>query len=360
MRYLALLLSITLTACAPHATLAPTPPNAQPAGVVPVFTATNRALTPSGPGVDRAENLHLRRVDVAVPPLRAPGDIRYPGSKVDPETEFTVTRTVGLADRRAFRAALGKRLRQLPPDERDVLIYVHGFNNNFADGVLRMAQLTHDLKLKGVALHFSWPSAANPLAYAYDRDSALLSRDALEEMIEIARVPGARRVAIVAHSMGGFLTMETLRQMAIARPGSVARKVDGVILISPDLDVDVFRAQARRIGDLPETFAVFLSNRDRALRLSAQLTGLSERLGSLDDPSRIAEFDVTLVNITEFSSGAGHFSLGTSPALISILARAVEIDNAFASDASGVTGLVPGSVLTVQNVTEFVLTAGGN
>lgn len=358
-RILLPLLLMVLAACTPRPVLAPVPPEATALETLPVFVASNRSITPDGPGVDRSATLGFTRLDVAVPPDRAPGTIVTPRRRApNPDTDFLVADSQALADRRVFRRALSAQLRQLPPSERDVLIYVHGFNQTFANGVLRMAQLTHDLNLKGVAVHFSWPSGANPFAYAYDRDSVLYSRDALEDVLELAQVPEARRVAIIAHSMGGLLTMETLRQMAIGRPGRVAREIDGVILISPDIDVDVFRAQAERIGTLPHTFAIFLSDRDRALGLSARLTGLRARLGNLDDPGRLEGLAVTLVDVTAFSEGSGHFTAVTSPDLLRILANAAEIDNAFASDAAGRSGLLPGTVLSVQNVTEFVLTAG--
>lgn len=358
---LALPLLMALAACTPRPVLAPVPPGMVVEETFPVFIASNRAITAEGPGDERSRALGFARLDIAIPPDRAPGTIETPRRRApNPATDFLVADSNALADRRAFRRALSAQLRQLPPDERDVLIYVHGFNQTFANGVLRMAQLSHDLKLKGAALHFSWPSAGNPFGYAYDRDSAVFSRDALEDVLEMAQVPEARRVAVIAHSMGGFLTMETLRQMAIAQPGSVARKVDGVILISPDIDVDVFRTQAERIGKLPKTFAVFLSDRDRALGLSARLTGLRVRLGNLDDPKRLDGLAVSLVDVSAFSEGAGHFTPGTSPALIGILANAVAVDNAFASDAAGRSGLLPGTIISVQNVTEFVLTAGTN
>lgn len=353
------LLIVVLGACVPHAELRPLPDTASARPIVPVFTATNR-LAPRGDlGAERTDTLRFSRIDVAIPPQRNPGELRFPNRATNPESDFLVAETQEFETPRGFQSALTQHLRTLPASERDVVVYVHGFNNTFADGVLRHAQLTHDFALKGAAVHFSWPSDANPLGYAHDRDSALFSRDALEDILRLVRVPEARRIAIVAHSMGALLTMETLRQMAIAEPGSVARDIDGVLLISPDIDVDVFRSQARRIGTLPATFAVFLSERDRALRLSARLTGTSERLGNLRDPERIAEFDVVLVDVSEFSTGVGHFSTATSAPLISILSAAAEVDNAFASDVSGRSGILPGSVITVQNVTELVLTAGG-
>lgn len=354
-----LLFLVLLTGCVPHATLAPLPGDAGERPVVPVFTATNRAAQAGDAGKARAETLTFARIDVAIPPGRRPGELRFPVGTPDPFSDFLVARSERLPTPASLRRSLSRELRRLPAAERDVIVYVHGFNTNFADGVLRLAQLSHDFGLKGAAVHFSWPSAANPLAYAYDRDSAMFSRDALEEVLRLVQVPEARRVAIVSHSLGGMLTMETLRQMAIARPGSVAREIDGVLLISPDIDVDVFRSQVSRIGTLPDTFAVFLSQKDRALSLSARLTGTEDRLGNLGQPKRIAEFDVLLIDVSEFSTGMGHFSTVSSAPLISILANAPEVDNAFAADVSGRSGLLPGSVLTVQNVTEFVLTAGG-
>jgi esterase/lipase superfamily enzyme len=348
-----------LSACTPHAVLAPLPADASERHEVKVFTATNRKGFGGAAGATRSDEIRFTRIDVAIPPDRRAGEIRHPIGTPDADTDFLVAEAVQFPNAQQFRAALSRELRRLPRDEREVIVYVHGFNNKFADGVLRNAQLKHDFDLNGTAVHFSWPSAANPLGYAYDRGSALYSRDALEQLLQLVRVPEARRVAVVAHSMGALLTMETLRQMAIARPGSVVREINGVLLISPDIDVDVFRSQARRIGELPDTFAVFLSERDRALSLSARLTGSHERLGNLQDPARIAEFEVTLVDVSEFSSGIGHFSAASSAPLISILSAAAEVDNAFATDVSGRSGLLPGSVITVQNVTEFVLTAGG-
>ena len=358
-RFFLPLVLIVLAACTPRPILAPGDRAAVTGQPLPVLIASNRAAGPDGLGDERSGALQFERLEIAIPPERLPGTIVTPVNRpADPATDFLVVGKSRLEHAQAFRRALSAQLRRLPPAERDVLIYVHGFNQTFADGVLRMAQLSSDLQLKGAAVHFSWPSAANPFAYAYDRDSVMFSRDALEEVIAMADVPEARRVAIIAHSMGSLLTMETLRQMAIGRPGSVARDVDGVILISPDIDVDVFRGQAERIGKLPRTFAVFQSDRDRALSLSARLTGQRVRLGNLDDPQRLDGLAVALVDVSAFSEGAGHFTAGTSPQLLAILANAVAVDQAFAGDAAGRTGLLPGTIISVQNVTEFVLTAG--
>ncbi len=351
-----LLLSVCLAGCVDRAVLADLPTEAVAKDVVPIFTATNRSLEASLPGDGRSDEVVYSRIDVSVPPDRVPGAIATPTrGAANPVTDFLVADETSFGGATGFRKAVSRALRKLPASERDVLIYVHGFNNNFADGVLRMAQLSHDLNVRGLPLHFSWPSSANPLGYVYDRASALYSRDQLEDFIRLVQVPEARRVIVVAHSMGGFLTMEALRQMEIRAPGRVHRDIDGVVLLSPDIDIDVFRTQAAEIKRLPSTFVIFQSENDRALGLSARLTGLKDRLGNIADKSRISEFDITLVNVTEFSSGLGHFSPGSSPDLIRILANADAIDTAFSGGDSGRTGLLPGTVITVQNLTELVL-----
>lgn len=357
----AVLILVTLAACTPRPVLVAMPDGAAVQNAEVLFTVTNRSADRTGPGAERSEDLSFSRYGISVPPARRPGQISTPRRReADPKVDFLVSEQTDFTGQSEFLATLRSTVRSRPPSARDVLIYVHGFNNTFPEGVLRMAQLTHDLRLNAVPIHFAWPSAANPLAYERDRGSALFSRDALEGVIGMARQAGARRVIVIAHSMGAFLTMETLRQMAIARPGSVVREVHGVVLISPDIDVEVFRTQAKRIGTLPRTFAVFVSERDRALRLSARLTGEEERLGTLTNPQEIADLKVALINVSEFTDdgGLGHFVPGTSPELIGILSRAAEVESAFDADAAGRTGLLPGSVLTIQNVTQFVLTPG--
>lgn len=322
-----------------------------------VFVASSRAGGRDTPLAEaRSEQLGYYRLDIAIPPGRRPGSIPIATHDPDPAREFAVADWDVYAGARPFRAELRRALSRLAPEDRELVIYVHGFNNTFAEGVLRIAQLSHDLQLPGVAVHYSWPSAGNPLGYAYDHDSALFARDGLEDLLRIADASGARRVVLVAHSIGSLITMETLRQMAIARPGSPRRTVNAVILVSPDIDVDVFRAQARRIGALPDPFFIFTSRRDRALRLSARLTGQSERLGNLEDPSRLGEFDVTLIDVTAFGSGISHFVPGDSPALIGLLSQVAEVDAAFDRDRAGRAGLLPGTVLTVQNLTQVILT----
>lgn len=360
MRSLILILFLgVLVACTPRGDIRMAPQAAEIGAVRQVFVGTTRGddLQTGNFTGDRVERLAFARYDVSVPPDRKAGEIRFPRKRATPDpTRDFLTVAADRHDTGArFRADLAQALAANPRGGREAVIFVHGFNNTFAEGLYRMAQLSHDLELPGVSMHYSWPSAAQPLGYVYDRDSALIARDGLESMIREVRLAGAERIVLVAHSMGSALTMETLRQIAIRGDRASMSRIAGVVLISPDIDVDVFRAQAHAIGKLPQPFVIFGSDRDRVLSLSARLTGQPERLGNLRDLSRVGDMDITYLDTAAFTRGTGHFTVATSPLLIQLLGRIGDVNAALGTERAGRPGLVPGVVLTLQNATQIIL-----
>ena len=320
-----------------------------------IFIGTTRIQEQDGSfGSHRSEEVHFARYDVSIPPDRKLGEINWPkrGRPVDPETEFLTTDEEVYQSSAAFRADLK---RQLVATDGEAVIFIHGYNTNFAEGTYRVAQFAHDLKLPGAVIQYSWPSAAEPLGYAYDRDSALFARDGLESLIHEVAAAGAKRILLVSHSMGAGLTMEALRSAAIRRDKRTLGLIGGVILISPDIDVDVFREEARGVGKLPQPFVIFGSDRDKYLRLSAAMTGQEARLGSLTDVSRVADLKVTFLDVGDFVKGTGHFVVGDSAALILLLDRISDVQGAFEKDRRTRLGLLPGVVLTIQNATQVIL-----
>lgn len=343
-----------LIACTPRGVLTLMPEAALVGEVTPVFIGTTRQLQDGQFGTERSETVRFARFDVSIPPNRKPGEINWPSrqAKPDPRKHFLTTHETIFAKDAAFRTDLA---RDLARHGGEAVIFVHGYNNNFSEGLYRVAQFAHDLDLPGSVVHYAWPSAAKPLGYVHDRDSALFARDGLEALIDEVAAAGATRILLVAHSMGAGLAMEALRQTAIRGDTATMNRLAGVILISPDIDVELFRSQARSIGALPQPFIIFGSDRDRILGLSARLTGDSERLGSLPDITKVADLDVTFLDVGEFTSGTGHFTVGDSAALIKLLDSIGQIEGAFEADRAKRVGLIPGAVLTVQNATKIVL-----
>lgn len=354
-----LLLCCLALGCAPRGEIRLVPQAAAVGTAETVFVATTRAFDPEARAYssERSEQASFARYVISVPPDRDPGSITYPrrGAKPDATEDFLTTSEVLYPAVAPFRRDLSAALRSEGRGGREATIFVHGYNNTFAEGVYRIAQLAHDLDLPGVAMHYAWPSAATPFGYVYDRDSANFARNGLEDMLREVSGSGADRIFLVAHSMGSGLVVEALRQLAIRGDRQTLGRIAGVILISPDIDVDVFRAQAHDIGNLPQPFLIFGSKRDRALQLSARLTGQTARLGSLSNIGAVADLDVTFVDVAAFSVGAGHFNVGDSEALIRLLDRINDVDAAFNADAAAKVGLLPGVVLTVQNATEIIL-----
>ena len=354
-----LVVCLTLLACSPRGEITMVPPGGGSGVTRSVFVGTTRGIDASNGqfnGKREAQN-RFARFDISIPPDRVPGEITWPkrGQQPDPSKDFLTTSRELYSRSSDFRAALSRELASQRKGEREAVVYVHGFNNTFSEGLYRIAQLSNDLQMPGASVHYSWPSLGKPLAYVYDRDSALFARDGLQSLLEQIAEAGADKIIIVGHSMGATLVMETLRQIAIQGNTKARSKLAGVVLISPDIDVDVFRSQALRVGQLPQPFLIFTSQKDRALALSARLTGQKDRLGTLEDVSRVADLEVTLFEVGAFSTGAGHFTPGDSPVMIQLLGRLADVDAAFGRDQTGRTDLLTGTVLTLQEATRVVL-----
>jgi len=320
-----------------------------------IFVGTTRKKEDGDFGFGRSDKPSFLRYDISVPKDRKTGEVTWPASvrRADPTKDFLTLADRDYEDAAEFRADLAGAMARR--GQRDVVIYVHGFNNTLAESVYRVAQMHFDLKVEGVAVHYAWPSRRSALGYVYDRDSALFGRDGLEDLLREVTKAGAQRVVIVAHSMGGAVTMETLRQASIRGDRKVLDALGGVILISPDLDVDLFRAQAHAMGGLPQPFLIFGNRKDSVLGISSRIAGNPERLGNLTDLTAISDLEVTYLDTAAFDEGAGHLNVGTSPALIQLMGGIANLDAAFRAEARARVGVLPGVVLTVRNATSVIL-----
>lgn len=252
-------------------------------GKVDMLVATTRApsehkaLRYSG---ERGKDIRLDNITVSIPPddWRRPGEIQWPrGGQPHPREAFVVTGAKEMSEDQAMawfkRTSGGKRR---------VLIFVHGFNTTYADAVFRFAQITHDIRTDAAPVLFTWPSRGNALDYIYDKESTIYSRFGLVTLLEEAiRSPDVADITVLAHSMGTWLTMEALRDVAL-KAGQVSPKVRNVVLASPDIDVDVFRRQVIEMGETRPRFTVYASRNDLALAASTFIAGDIGRLGSVD------------------------------------------------------------------------------
>jgi esterase/lipase superfamily enzyme len=318
------LLLVLAVACAPRGDLALDPAAAPVGTVEDVIVASSRVQYDALPwfGEARAFRTGFASFQVSVPPDRKPGSVSFPrGDSVDPSTDFLVVAADPLADAQDFIRAVNRAIAADPAAGGSVSLFVHGYNTNFAEGLIRQAQIQHDLHKTGAAVQFAWPSKARTGAYLYDEDSVLFSRDAMQQTLAALAATNARRINLFGHSMGTLLVMDTLRGMAREGHDAVFVKLNAVVLIEADLDVELFRTQAPPVLARGVPIFALVSDKDRALKVSAALRGTGDRLGSVQSAAELGGLDVTVIDLTEVRSTdwLGHLKEAESPALIAFL-----------------------------------------
>ncbi len=324
-----LLLAVSLLAAAgcggrPHGVLLPV--HAQPPGtdLVNMLVVTTRSEDPE-PGVmfsgERGDHISYADIAVSIPKERIVGEVQWPAEQTpDPSREFTTVNARVLSKGQAI-AAFDSRIHKTP--KRQVLLFVHGFNTKFEEAVYRFAQIAHDSDASITPVLFTWPSRGNLLQYGYDHESANYSRDALEGVLQfLARDSNVGEISILAHSMGNWVTLEALRQMAIRNKGLPA-KIKNIMLAAPDVDFDVFRRQILTMDAKPSLFTVFISRDDEALAVSRRVWGNKPRLGAVDkdaEPYRdqLDQERITVVDLTDVDSPdrLGHGKFAQSPEVV--------------------------------------------
>lgn len=294
-----------------------------PEAIVPIYVATSRTLSDnlSLPySAQRSATLNFAKFDIGVPRNHVPGEVEKTGRTPDPALHFTARSYQKIADRKQMISQLNKALMQRDPQNREIFIFVHGYNNNFADSIFRNTQIIHDYNISAVPLHFAWASGGALRLYVFDRDSALAARVGLAETIEIAAQTKATGVILVGHSMGAYVVMEALRDLSTSGRGKVLKRLRGVVLAAPDIDKDVFQSQVRDIVELPQPFTIIVSRRDRALGLSRRIAGGNQRLGSGSDIGMLQKKNITVLDASEIDGGA-HNVFASSPALIDLVSN---------------------------------------
>ena len=243
---------------------------------------TSKSSAEKGEGVfsgERSEALSFGRARVGVPKGHKLGHLELPrgfslfgyqlwGEETDPAKHFVM---------------LG--VQSLTPDQWDslvdsigpheALIFVHGFNNTFEDGVFRFAQIAVDLQYKGLPVLFSWASRGDVADYEYDRNSALVARSAFLQLLDnLQKKHGITKVHVIAHSMGNFLVLDALANMGGAR-----QAMGELIMAAPDIDRDEFKLDLPKLKGAFNGLTLYASGADRALRLSMKVAGGIPRAG---------------------------------------------------------------------------------
>jgi esterase/lipase superfamily enzyme len=337
-----------------------------------MLVATTRSAKGAVPGEmftgERAEGLSFAEITVSLPPdaARKAGDVQWPAhSPGDPARDFVTTQADPLTQTQVIARFRG--LVATAPGKR-VLVFVHGFNNRFEEAVYRFAQIMHDSRAPAVPVLFTWPSRGKLLAYTYDRESATYSRDALEDVLQrLSTDPQVGEVSILAHSMGNWLALETLRQMSIRNHG-LPKKIGAVMLAAPDVDVDVFRTQIAAIRAPSTKFSLFVSQDDQALAVSRRVWGNVARIGAINpdaEPYRteLEKEQITVFDLTKLKTDDGlkHAKFAASPEVVRFIGERLVEGQPIGEDKSGLGErmgrIATGAASTIGSAAALVVSA---
>lgn len=192
-----------------------------------------------------------------------------------------ISRTAGrlspAAERRATttvpRPWFHNRLNELleTAADRDLLVFVHGFNVNFDSAVLRAAQIASDMPFNGAIVCYAWPSQGG--IRNYSRDEAIVQRTATplaSFLSNLAQSVGSRtRINILVNSMGNRAVLAALSQL----PQTVQqrRPFRHVVFAAPDVSAARFHTQVAAVTKMAQQVTLYACSGDTALKASRQL-----------------------------------------------------------------------------------------
>jgi len=249
---------------------------------VRVFFATNREASGSRKpgewfGYGRAPRAVFGQVSVSIPVTHKKGHLETPGffEHQSIQDHFVIGSDMEVLEIGTLRGKLAQQLRG--DSNRDLLVFVHGFNVSFEDALLRAAQLKYDLNFPGEIVLFTWPSRGSLISYPADLSSAELSGSPLAEFLAAIAEGPWRRVHLLAHSMGGRVSLGGLMDPAAPEKG-----LGQLVFVAADVSSDFFAQQFPKLSAKGESRTSYVASKDRALWLSSKFVNLSGRIGYIE------------------------------------------------------------------------------
>ena len=284
-------------------------------------------------------------------------------SMTSQETQFYPALKTAIAD--AYDAALEKAAREDEEEDQDececadseenddsdggdddgeeikkqVLLFVHGYNVEFDDAVIRAAQLAVDLTFDeesfpdeqafefGPPVLFSWPNFGREFTYPLDIFAANRSVSKFEKFLfDLVSKSEADTINIVVHSMGNRVLVKSLEGFVddFVKENDLADIEFRIVHAAADVDRELYNDVMDKIKDkaFNAEYTIYASEQDRALSLSQLVNFFAEpagRLGQIingdiyiretDDEEEKERF--TSIDATGFATdlfGHGYFS----------------------------------------------------
>ncbi|MBN2217036.1 MAG: alpha/beta fold hydrolase [Pirellulales bacterium] len=290
---------------------------------IPRNTKPGKADTSLAYGNGRGE-LEMGVCEVSIPKDHRVGELESPSIlrlefNEDPE-KHVVLMKVQRQEPDAFYGQLRERIGQ--DDRREAFVFIHGYNVTFENAARRTAQLAHDLEFAGAPIFYSWPSQGGLLQYTVDEENIVYTVPHLKEfLVGVAEKTNARRIHLIAHSMGNRGLTAALRQLADQRGPDQAKLFHEVLLTAPDIDAEIFRRDiAPAIVKTAQRVTLYASSRDTALAASRQVHGYPRAGESGENLVVIPGIDTIDVSAVD-TSLVGHSYYGDSDTVLVDMAQ---------------------------------------
>src|SRR5579872_2729379 len=186
--------------------------------IVSVYYATNRiptanAIEPFGTEFAPDGKMQFGLCRVSIPRDHRMGEMEGPSIwklefRPNPAKHILMSGPPLTASEQEFFTTVKDKIRNSP--HKQAVVFVHGFDTTFTGAALRTAQISYDLGFDGPAIFYSWPShgSLSPLDYNADGRNADLTAAHFQRFLgELSERSGVQTVHLIAHSMGGRITV---------------------------------------------------------------------------------------------------------------------------------------------------------
>ncbi|MCA9032159.1 MAG: alpha/beta hydrolase [Planctomycetaceae bacterium] len=317
-----------------------------------VAYVTQRSFSESeGDYTGKENELHFGMTEVFLPRWRTRGSLSFPTDE-DPDPVGKIIRS---GDRGLHPDDFYEHIlrRVEAAKEKDVLIFVHGYNVDFHEAICRIAQMAEDMPFEGVIVAFDWNSQANTLGYYQDKINTGRTHPAFAEVLAELRdrLPEDARLHVLAHSMGNRYTLNALELLAVYEPyiglppsrfkedsffkpqfagwerwhprGTQPKPLANVIFAAPDVHPETFQKSVGSVMQIADHITLYCNEADFALEISRFVNGQGKdgfRIG--DSRSGINggyAMDVVRLQSVSSSDPFGHSYYGSHPGLLTDL-----------------------------------------
>ncbi|QDU29493.1 hypothetical protein ETAA8_46040 [Anatilimnocola aggregata] len=204
--------------------------------------------------------------------------------------------------------------------QKDLLLFVHGFNVDFESALIRTAQVALDLPFNGAVVSYCWPSQGGLGNYETDEQINLASVQPFTTFLYqlLSKIPEGTRVNVVVHSMGSRLVMQ-----AVGRLPQLARKpLANLVFCAPDVGCSDFVKWAPGVVAQAEQVTLYASTGDAALVISKSLHR-EQRAGDSHPPLVVPGITTIDVSAVDFNF-LGHSYYGSNVDVLADLFRLVK------------------------------------